>query len=580
MKRTSSLLMILVLLASLLAACSQSNTPSSSDSSAPSSTDATATPTQSSNSNVQRPANWNETSHGDSVEPNYAVVFPEDKVNEITITISPEQWAAMQADMVELLGEPGSGGGFGGRGGPGGGRPGGGGGPGGGGMNINFTERNPIWVEADISFNGETWSKVGVRYKGNSSLSSAWRSGDDKIPLKLDFDEFEDQYPELKNQRFYGFKQLSLANGFSDATYMRDALTSDLLERAGLPVAKTAFYNLTLDYGEGPVNLGIYTAIEVVDDTVVERYFGDDSGNLYEGNGNSLAKGSFDTISEGYEKKNNEKTSDWSDIEELYNILHSDLRTSDPAEWRKQLEAVFDVDGFLEWLAISAAIQHGDTYGGLAAHNYYIYHNPATDQLTWISWDHNMVLGSSPGGRGGPGGFPGGDMPAPPEGGFPGGGQNSERPQMPEGGFPDGGFPDGGQGGERPQMPEGGFPGGGQNGERPQMPQGGFGGGQGFGGFGSGSLDRANTSENWPLIRFLLDDETYNAQYINAFRELVGENGAFDSELMLKQYNQWADLLAPYIAATGETDTFNAAVEALKTQTTSRYQAVVDFLAK
>lgn len=36
--------------------------------------------------------------------------------------------------------------------------------------------------------------------------------GDSKLPLKLDFDEFEDDYPEIENQRFYGFKQLSLAN--------------------------------------------------------------------------------------------------------------------------------------------------------------------------------------------------------------------------------------------------------------------------------------------------------------------------------------------------------------------------------
>jgi hypothetical protein len=28
-------------------------------------------------------------------------------------------------------------------------------------------------------------------------------------------------------------------------------------------------------------------------------------------------------------------------------------------------------------------------------HNYYLHNDPASGQLAWISWDHNMVLGSS-----------------------------------------------------------------------------------------------------------------------------------------------------------------------------------------
>ncbi|MCO5212609.1 MAG: hypothetical protein M9936_23170 [Caldilinea sp.] len=61
-----------------------------------------------------RPAGWRDASHSNDVDPTYAVVFPQDRVNEITITIAPDDWEAMQADMVELYGEPGT------RGGPGG----------------------------------------------------------------------------------------------------------------------------------------------------------------------------------------------------------------------------------------------------------------------------------------------------------------------------------------------------------------------------------------------------------------------------------------------------------------------------
>ena len=202
-------------------------------------------------------------------------------------------------------------------------------------------------------------------------------------------------YPEIENQRFYGFKQLSLANGYKNSSFLRDAATALILEDAGLPAAKTAFYEVILDYGEGPVSLGLYTMIEVIDDTAIERYFGSDDGNIYEGEGTaaSFAASTYDQIEESFEKENNEDEADWSDIENLFDVLHSDQRTSDPAAWRAELEAIFDVNGFLEWLAISSVIQNWDAYGSMS-HNYYLYNNPDTGQLTWISWDHNEAMSS------------------------------------------------------------------------------------------------------------------------------------------------------------------------------------------
>ena len=231
------------------------------------------------------PVGWSEATHGNEAEPNYDVVFPADEVNQITINITPENWAAMQANMTELFGEAGSGEGsrgFPGVGGPpvgnrpppgedglpedfeppegdfpvrpedstsaeNGGRPElpdgappGGRARGGGFGGDDMTPENPVWVPATIEFEANTWTNVGVRYKGNSSLTSGWRSGTFKLPLKLDFDEFEDEHPEIENQRFYGFKQLSLANSFKDSSFLRDAATALVLEDADLPAAKNS----------------------------------------------------------------------------------------------------------------------------------------------------------------------------------------------------------------------------------------------------------------------------------------------------------------------------------------------------
>jgi hypothetical protein len=482
-----------------------------------------------------RSADWTDATHGDQAEPNYAVVFAQDKVNQITITIDPASWEAMQANMTELLGEPGA------RGGPGGmpGMPGGGeppvmpeggempampeGGFPGGGMGDIIAE-NPMWVAADISFAGKTWTSVGVRYKGNSSLMSGWNSGTGKLPFKLDFDQFEDSVPAVENQRFYGFKQLSLSNNSGDATGMRETIAYDLLAAAGLPAAETAAYEVLVDHGDGPQSLGLYTLVEAVDDTAIERVFGDDSGNIYEGDGAaaSLAAGTADKIEESFQKENNSAAADWSDIAALYDVLNSAERTSDPAAWRARLEAIFDVPAFLKWLGVSAILEHWDTYGAMT-HNYYLYNNPATGKLTWISWDHNFVLGASMGGR--MGGPPG--MQAPPAGAAANPNAQGRR--------------------------------------------------GGMAGMQNVTFDKQNVNASWPLIRYLLDDPTYYAAYIAALRETGGS--AFDAEAMIAKYQSLAAVIAPVAAAETSQADYDAAVKTLTERIAKRAADLETFLA-
>jgi spore coat protein CotH len=317
--------------------------------------------------------------HGKLARPNYAAAFPQDRVPKFTIKVAPAAWQAMLDDMAKNFGARGR------KGGPSG------------------SAWRPAWAEATIEYAGRVWEHVGLRFKGNSSLRSAWSSGSDKIPFKLDFNQFGDKYADTQEQRFHGFKQLSLSTNWSDASAMRETIVYDLLGDAGLPAAETAAYELVLDHGKGPVSLGLYTSNEVVDDTVVKRVFGNDKGNIYEGDGAgvSLAAGTRDRIAASYPKENNDG-SDWSDVEALYDALHDPLRKTDATAWRAKLEAIFDVDVFLHWLAIAAIVEHWDTYGGMP-HNFYLYNTPATGKLTWISWDHNLVLGAMTGGA--PGGL-------------------------------------------------------------------------------------------------------------------------------------------------------------------------------
>ena len=60
---------------------------------------------------VERPTGWTDESHGNRVPANYDIVLPDDRINELYITFTPEAWKAEEADMVEIYGARGSGGG-------------------------------------------------------------------------------------------------------------------------------------------------------------------------------------------------------------------------------------------------------------------------------------------------------------------------------------------------------------------------------------------------------------------------------------------------------------------------------------
>ena len=315
-------------------------------------------------------SDWTEATHSKDAEPNFDEVFDNSKVKRLDLVITAERWQSMLDDMTATYGTFGSASRT----------------PG-----LVGTDNDPIFVPGDVYYNDKQWYRVGMRFKGNSSLQSSWNEGILKLSFKLDFDEFEDNYPQIDNQRFYGFKKFSLKNNFDDKSLLREKIASVVFNNAGLAVSHTALYTVYVDHGDGPEYFGLYTLTEEIDDTVIETQFASDDGNLYkpEDGSANFVEGTFNP--ENFEKKTNEDEADWSDIMALFSALHDDSRTSAPALWRENLEAVFDVDVFLKYLAVNGIIQNWDTYGRMN-HNFYLYNNPETAKLTWIPWDNNEAL--------------------------------------------------------------------------------------------------------------------------------------------------------------------------------------------
>ncbi len=345
---------------------------------------------------------WTDATHSKNVDPNFDEVFDDTQVKRLDIVVTAERWQSMLDDMTATYGA------FGGTstsiptdaGMPNGGGmpPMDGEMPKNAGMPMDTTtttlidsDEDPIFVPADIYYNDKQWYRAGIRFKGNSSLQSSWEAGILKLSLKLDFNEFENEYPQIDNQRFYGFKKFSLKNNYDDSSFLREKVAADVFKQAGMVVSHTAFYRLYVDHGNGAEYFGLYTLVEEVDGTVLDTQFTSDDGNLYkpEDGSTNFVAGTFSE--DDFTKKTNEDDADWSDIESLFSILHDSSRTSDASSWRNSLEAVFDVDTFLKYLAVNGIIQNWDTYGRMT-HNYYLYNNPDTATLTWIPWDNNEAL--------------------------------------------------------------------------------------------------------------------------------------------------------------------------------------------
>lgn len=325
---------------------------------------------------------WSEETHGYNATPDYDVVFNQNAVQRLDIVIETDYWNAMQDDIANLMASVG--------------------GPGQG-----FSEDNPIYVPCQMYFNDKQWYDVGIRYKGNSSLKTAYQNGNGKLPMRIEMNHFENENPNINGQTFYGFQQLSLSSNFKDNSLLHEKVAADVFREFGVPAPHTAFYRIYIDHGDGPVYFGLYTMVEVVfDRPMLNGQFSDASGNCYKPDSDGAKMNDVSMINSTYFPNKTNEGASLSDITSLVNALLSDNRTSNPSQWRSDLESVIDMDLYLKYLAANTTMKNWDTYGRMT-HNFYLYNDPSKNKFVWVPWDNNETFSDGPGG-GGPG--PGGGM--------------------------------------------------------------------------------------------------------------------------------------------------------------------------
>lgn len=306
------------------------------------------------------------------------------------------------------------------------------------------------YIMADVIINGTKFQNVGVRPKGNSSLTQVSASDSDRYSFRIKFDEY------IKGQTCFGLESFVVNNMIGDNTYMKEYISYDLMTQIGVDAPCFGFANISLN-GE---NWGLYLAVELYNDSYKERVYGDTSGMLYNVKSMEMGQGQekerpqqmpdFESMPKPQEMQEEGQTSEEQISEEqISEEQTSEVQTQDFGEMMKgkeggfpggfggssggslqyidddtdsyssifgnvvgkgsesdyerviealealskgeELETYFDVDKILRYLAAHTIVVNLDSYSSSMAQNYYLYERDGV--TTILPWDYNLAWG-------------------------------------------------------------------------------------------------------------------------------------------------------------------------------------------
>ena len=324
---------------------------------------------------------------------------------------------------------------------------------------------NPLdetYYSCNITIDGETYKNIGLRTKGNSSLTQVAHSDSDRYSFKIKFDKFD------KEQDYYGLEKLSLNNIIQDATFMKDYLSYKLMGDFGVASPYVSYSYITINDEEW----GLYLNVEDIDSSFLDRNYGEDHGELYKPatdidnmgqmdknkGGNNGAAPNAENATNVAGTQQGEVPADMPDMPENFNpenmpegfdpgqmrpdggkgmgggmeakgadLKYVDDEASsyanifDNAETKiddtdkerliaslkqlstgENLEEVVDIDATLRYFVVHNFVDNYDSYTGTMLHNYYLYEEDG--KLSMLPWDYNLAFGAFGGAGGGMGG--------------------------------------------------------------------------------------------------------------------------------------------------------------------------------
>ena len=307
-----------------------------------------------------------------------------------------------------------------------------------------------------LVIDGEKVSNVGIRGKGNTSLSTVSSMDSQRYSFKVEFDQYDSALS------YYGLDKLSLNNIIQDTTYMKDYLTYRMMAEFGVAAPLCSYAYITVN-GE---DWGLYLAVEGVEDAFLLRNYGSGYGELYKpdslsfgggrGNGRDFSMEDFmnsadadaDSSStgmempEGFDFSDMEIPEDFGNMQmpedfdvsgmfgnmgnmmdaggmgssdvmlqyidddpdsysNIFDNAKTDVTSADQSRLISSLKTLsegsdvssaVDTEAVLRYFVVHNYVVNGDSYTGSMIHNYYLYEEDGL--LSMIPWDYNLAFGT------------------------------------------------------------------------------------------------------------------------------------------------------------------------------------------
>ncbi len=228
----------------------------------------------------------------------------------------------------------------------------------------------------------DTIEGVGFRLRGNTSRASAKKS------FKISFNSFE------KGKKYGGVEKLNLNGEHNDPSIIRSDLAWDLFEGAGVPASRSNHVALYINQEYR----GLYINVEHVDEEFIQKRFSEARGNLwkclwpadlhYQGPNPVEYSEPEPWGRRAYDLKTNTLEFDYTSLAHFIDVLNN----YSGEEFICEMERIFDVDNYLRVIAID--VLSGNWDGPIVnKNNFYLYHNPLLDRLTYIPFDLDNTFG-------------------------------------------------------------------------------------------------------------------------------------------------------------------------------------------
>lgn len=143
------------------------------------------------------------------------------------------------------------------------------------------TCKNEEYSPCTVLIDNQAYTNVGIRAKGNTSLSQVESYGSSRYSFKIEFDHYD------SSKTYYGLDQLCLNNIIQDNTYMKDFLVYQMMASAGVASPLCSYAQINVNGEEW----GLYLAIESVQDSFLSRNYGNENGDLYKPDSTSMGGG-------------------------------------------------------------------------------------------------------------------------------------------------------------------------------------------------------------------------------------------------------------------------------------------------